>query len=300
MIKSEIERLKKEKGAVILAHYYTSPEVQELADYVGDSFYLSKLAAGLENKVIVYCGVSFMGESGSLLSPDKLVLMPDMHADCPMAHMVTKAQIDAARAKYDDLAVVCYINSTAEIKSWCDVSVTSANAVKIVKNLKNRNVLFVPDKNLARHVASLVPEKNVMAVDGYCPIHQGMSADSIRELKQQHPDAKILAHPECSGEICAMADFLGSTSQIIYFAKNDDGNRYIIATEIGVAHRLEKDNPNKEFFFPDPLPICHDMKLITPEKILDVLKNGTNSVTVDATLCKKANLTLSKMLERAR
>ena len=162
-IQEEIKKRKEEKGAVILAHYYVRPEVQEIADYIGDSFYLSKVAVELENPIIVYCGVSFMGESGCLLNPQKKVLMPDLSADCPMAHMVRKEDVDAAREKYEDLAVVCYINSTAEIKSWSDVSVTSANAVKIVKNLPNKNILFIPDKNLGRYVAAQVPEKNVKA-----------------------------------------------------------------------------------------------------------------------------------------
>lgn len=299
-IKNQILELKKQKDAVILAHYYTLPEVQELADYVGDSFYLSKIAASVENKIIVYCGVAFMGESGSLLCPNKKVLMPDASADCPMAHMVTKAQIDAARAKYDDLAVVCYINSTAEVKSWCDVSVTSANAVKIVKNIKNKNILFVPDKNLARHVAEQVPQKNVMVVDGYCPIHNAIDAKSILALKALHPKAKVLAHPECNSEVCALADYLGSTSGIIDFAIADSAEEFIIVTEIGVEYPLKKANPNKSFYFPDPIPVCRDMKLITLDKILNVLKNEDAEANVPDIHRQKANATLTKMLELAK
>ena len=180
----EIKQLKLEKDAVLLAHYYVPAEVQEIADYVGDSFYLSKVASKLTNKVLVFCGVSFMGESGKLLNPDKAVLMPDASADCPMAHMVTKAEIDDVRARYEDLAVVCYINSTAEIKSWSDVCVTSANAVQIVKKLPNQNILFIPDKNLGRYVAEQVPEKNVMLVKGYCPVHEEMKVKEIQERMQ--------------------------------------------------------------------------------------------------------------------
>ena len=299
-IKNQILELKNQKDAVILAHYYTLPEVQELADYVGDSFYLSKIAASVENKIIVYCGVAFMGESGSLLCPGKKVLMPDACADCPMAHMVTKAQIDAARAKYDDLAVVCYINSTAEVKSWCDVSVTSANAVKIVKNIKNQNILFVPDKNLARHVAEQVPQKNVMAVEGFCPIHNAIEAKSILALKELHPKAKVLAHPECNHEVCALADYLGSTSGIIDFATADSAEEFIIVTEIGVEYPLKKANPQKRFYFPDPIPVCQDMKLITLEKILNVLKNEDTEANVPDVHRQKANATLTKMLELAK
>ena len=162
----EIAQLKKEKNAVILAHYYVRPEIQQVADYIGDSFYLSKMAQGLDNPMIVFCGVNFMGESGKLLSPEKMVLMPDMQADCPMAHMVTKQEVDSYREKYEDLAVVCYINSTAEIKTWSDVTVTSANAVKVIRNLPNKNILFIPDKNLGTYVGQQIPEKNVMVVNG--------------------------------------------------------------------------------------------------------------------------------------
>ena len=181
----EIRQLKQEKDAVLLAHYYVDEEVQKIADYVGDSFYLSKIASSLNNRTLVFCGVSFMGESGKLLSPEKTVLMPDASADCPMAHMVSKAEIDEARSKYDDLAVVCYINSTAEVKTWADVCVTSANAVKIVRNLPNKNILFIPDKNLGRYVKQQVPEKNVMLVKGYCPIHEFIKPEEIKALKQK-------------------------------------------------------------------------------------------------------------------
>ena len=279
-IQEEIKKRKEEKGAVILAHYYVRPEVQEIADYIGDSFYLSKVAAELENPIIVYCGVSFMGESGCLLNPQKKVLMPDLSADCPMAHMVRKEDVDAAREKYEDLAVVCYINSTAEIKSWSDVSVTSANAVKIVKNLPNKNILFIPDKNLGRYVAAQVPEKNVMLVDGCCPIHEAISADEIRQLKAEHPEAEILVHPECCEEVNAMADYIGSTSGIIQYVTASEKKEWIIGTEVGVRYELEKKNPDNQFYFPKTEPVCQDMKLITLEKILHVLDTEENQACV--------------------
>lgn len=296
----EIERLKEEKQAVILAHYYVRPEVQEIADYIGDSFYLSKIAATLSNPVIVYCGVSFMGESGCLLNPDKKVLMPDMTADCPMAHMVLKREVDAAREKYEDLAVVCYINSTAEIKSWSDVSVTSANAVKIVKNLPNKNILFIPDKNLGRFVAEQVPDKNVMLVNGYCPIHETISAKEIRELKAEHPNAEILVHPECNGEVTAMADYIGSTSGIIQYVTSSEKKEWIIGTEIGVRYELEKKNPGNDFYFPKTEPVCRDMKLITLEKVLHVLKTEENQARVAAEQAIAAKNTLTRMLELSK
>ena len=176
-IREEIEQLKKEKDAVILAHYYVSPEVQEIADYVGDSFYLSKVAVGLKEKTIVFCGVSFMGESAKILNPEKTVLMPDMAADCPMAHMASAETIEKIRSEYDDLAVVCYINSTAELKRHSDVCVTSSNAVKIVKSLPNKNIFFIPDRNLAHYIAGLVPEKNFIYNEGFCVVHEYMELE---------------------------------------------------------------------------------------------------------------------------
>lgn len=296
----EINQLKKEKDAVILAHYYVEPEVQEIADYVGDSFNLSKAAAGLPNKTLVFCGVSFMGESGKLLSPDKTVLMPDAGADCPMAHMVRREEVEQARREYPDLAVVCYINSTAEIKSWADVCVTSANAVQIVKNLPNKNILFIPDKNLGRFVAEQVLEKNVMTVNGFCPVHEQMRASEIESLKCEHPDAKVLAHPECNGALLEKADYTGSTTGIINYASSSESKEFIIATECGVRYELEQKNPGKIFYFPATEPICTDMKKITLDKIIEVLKTGVNRAEVPKDLAAPAKATLTRMLELAR
>ena len=296
----EIATLKAEKNAVILAHYYVNPEVQEVADYIGDSFYLSKLAQGLTNPVIVYCGVNFMGESGKLLSPNKKVLMPDMNADCPMAHMVTKEEVERYRRAYEDLAVVCYINSTAEIKSWSDVCVTSANAVKVIRNLPNRNILFIPDRNLGTYVAGQIPEKNIMVAKGCCPIHDAISADEIRALKAEHPDALILAHPECNPEVRAIADYLGSTSGIIKYATESEKTSFIIGTEVGVDYKLRQQNPGKAFYFPKTTPVCRDMKTITLDKIIRVLKTGGNDIAVPAELVPASKLPLERMLELAK
>lgn len=295
----EIKQLKLEKDAVLLAHYYVPAEVQEIADYVGDSFYLSKVASKLTNKVLVFCGVSFMGESGKLLNPDKAVLMPDASADCPMAHMVTKAEIDDVRARYEDLVVVCYINSTAEIKSWSDVCVTSANAVQIVKKLPNQNILFIPDKNLGRYVAEQVPEKNVMLVKGYCPVHEEMKAKEIQELKQLHPLAEVLAHPECNASVLSIADYIGSTTGILKQAAASNAKEFIIATEIGVRYELEKQNPKKTFYFPKTEPVCMDMKKITLDGILHVLRTGENGAAVASNIAEPSKATLNRMLELA-
>ena len=296
----EIAKLKAEKNAVILAHYYVEPEVQAVADYVGDSFYLSKQAQGLNNPVIVYCGVNFMGESGKLLSPEKTVLMPDIHADCPMAHMVTREEVQAYREKYEDLAVVCYINSTAEIKSWSDVVVTSANAVKVIRNLPNHNILFIPDKNLGTYVGQQIPEKNVMVVNGCCPIHDKISAQELKDLKQAHPDALVLVHPECPEQVRQLADFIGSTSGIIKYATESEKNEFIIGTEVGVRYDLERKNPGKHFYFPATTPICPDMKTITLDKIIQVLKTGENSIAVPEELCDASKRPLERMLELSK
>ncbi len=299
-IQEEIKKLKEEKQAVILAHYYVEPKVQEIADYIGDSFYLSKIAAKLENPIIVYCGVSFMGESGCLLNPDKKVLMPDSEADCPMAHMVLKEEIENARKEYEDLAVVCYINSTAQIKSWCDVCVTSANAVQIVKNIPNKNILFVPDKNLGRYVAAQVPQKNVMLVKGYCPVHEKILAEEIKELKEQHPNAEILVHPECCEEVVNMADYAGSTSGIIEYVSKSEKKEWIIGTEVGVLYELQKRNSDNQFYFPKTKPICMDMKRITLEKIKHVLQTEENQAVVDTKVTEQAKKALERMLELAK
>jgi len=299
-IREEILKWKEEKDAVILAHYYVNEDIQEIADYVGDSFQLSKIAAGLSNRTLVYCGVHFMGESGCLLSPEKQVLLPDPEADCPMAHMVTKEEVEKARREYDDLAVVCYINSTAEIKSWSDVSVTSANAVKIVRNLPNKNVLFIPDRNLGRFVAEQVPEKQVILVNGYCPIHERISADEILELKKKYPDAEVLVHPECSAQVTNLADYIGSTTGIIRYAAESSGKEFIIGTEVGVRYALETQNPDKKFYFTKNPPVCHDMKKVTMEKILHVLKTGENQAGVSMKQAKAAKATLDRMLELSK
>lgn len=299
-MKNQIEQLKKEKNAVILAHYYTPNDIQSIADYVGDSFYLAKIAKQCNAEVIVFCGVSFMGESAKILNPEKTVLMPDISADCPMAHMVTKESIDKMRAEYDDLAVVCYVNSTAEIKCLSDVCVTSSNAVKIVKTLPNKNIFFIPDENLGRYVAEQVPEKNVILNDGYCPRHKAITPNQVLRQKQNHPHAAVLAHPECVKEVLDIADYIGSTAGIINYAHSSKKTEFIICTEHGVAYELEKNDPDKSFYFVQPCPTCVNMKKNTLEKVLNVLKTGENAVEVSETVRQRALLPLDKMLELAK
>ncbi|MEE1242315.1 quinolinate synthase NadA [Frisingicoccus sp.] len=296
-ITDEIKQLKKERNAVILAHYYVDPEVQDIADYIGDSYYLSKVAVELKEQTIVFCGVSFMGESAKILNPEKTVLMPDATADCPMAHMADRETIEKMREQYEDLAVVCYINSTAELKQYSDVCVTSANAVKIVKALPNKNIFFIPDKNLAHFIADQVPEKHFVYNEGFCPIHEKMMLEEVLEAKAQHPEALVLTHPECPKAILNVSDYIGSTSGIIDYAKNSACQEFIICTENGVRYKLEKENPEKQFYFTKTEPVCADMKKITLEKILHVLKTGENEVQISDTMRELSKKPLERMLE---
>lgn len=289
----EIKKLKKEKNAVILAHYYVDKEIQEIADYIGDSFYLAQKAVELKEDIIVMAGVYFMGESVKILNPDKKVLMPEILADCPMAHMIDVEKIEAVRKKFDDLAVVTYINSTAEIKSHSDVCVTSSNAVKIAKNLKEKNIFFIPDKNLGRYIKEQVPEKNIILNDGCCPVHDEVEINDIKKYKENN--IKILAHPECRDEILKMADFIGSTSAIIKEAKNYD--EMVIVTEEGILSELKKNYPNKKFHTLKNPMICEDMKKQSLDKIIDVLKNENNEVKVSKDIREKSLIPLKRMLK---
>lgn len=296
-IKEQILALKKEKNAVILAHYYVNDEVQEIADYVGDSFYLSKLATEVSEQTILFCGVFFMGESAKILNPEKTVLLPDATADCPMAHMVNISEIEKMRETYKDLAVVCYINSTAEIKAHSDVCVTSANAMKIVKALPNKNIFFIPDQNLGRHVASMVPEKNFIFNNGYCPVHTEITPEKLQQVKAEHPHAKVLVHPECTSNILNLADYVGSTSGIIAYATKSTENEFIIGTEIGIFYELKEKNPQKVFHAINQGPLCRDMKKVTLEKVKRALETMSDEVILDETLRLRAMAPLKKMLE---
>ena len=296
-MKNRIGQLKKAKNAVVLAHYYAPAEVQEISDYVGDSFYLAKIAKQSDADIIVFCGVAFMGESAKILNPDKKVLMPNPTADCPMAHMVADGIIEEMRSRYDDLAVVCYINSAAELKSKSDVCVTSSNAVKIVKSLPNKNIFFIPDKNLGSFIANQVPEKNIILNDGCCPIHANITVTQVLTEKNNHPAALVLTHPECEKEVVELSDFVGSTAEIINFATRSDCKEFIICTEDGVDYKLATDNPDKRFYYPNPHPCCVDMKLNTPEAVLSVLENEDKEITVDKSIREGALRPLERMLE---
>ncbi len=296
-IKARILELKNERNAVILAHYYVPDEVQEIADYIGDSFYLSKIATGIEADTIVFCGVSFMGESAKILNPNKVVIMPDETADCAMAHMAEVERIKKVREQYEDVAVVCYINSVAELKVHSDVCVTSANAVKIVKALPNKNIYFIPDVNLARYVAGQVKDKHFIFNDGFCPIHHALTKEEVIQVKEQYPNAEFLVHPECQTAVLDMADYIGSTSGIIDYATGSDKKEFIVGTECGVLYELRKKNPDKVFHLVSENMICHDMKKITLEKVLSGLENMNYQMEVSDEMREAANHSLNRMLE---
>lgn len=298
-VKNRIIERKKEKDVVILAHYYTDGEVQAIADYVGDSYYLSKIATQVPQNTILFCGVSFMGESAKILNPKKTVIMPDSYADCPMAHMADVDKIKEVREKYEDVAVVCYINSTAEIKSYSDVCVTSSNAVKIVKSLQNRNIYFIPDGNLGRYVADKVPEKHVILNDGFCHVHTSIKRKELEKAKELYPEALVLAHPECTLDVLELADYIGSTSGIIDYATDSDAKDFLICTEMGVLYELELKNPNKKFYSVGHRQFCPNMKRITLDRILEQIETMSNTVELEDGTYVNASKALEKMLDLA-
>ena len=296
-LKDEIQQLKKDTDTVILAHYYVDGEVQDIADFVGDSYFLAKKAKEATQQNIVFCGVSFMGESAKLLNPTKKVYMPDATADCEMAHMVNLEDIDRVRQEHPDVAVVCYVNSTAEIKAKSDVCVTSSNALRIVKALPNKDIFFIPDQNLARYIADQLPEKNFIFNNGYCHVHNGIQVEDIKKAKEQYPDALVLTHPECRKEVCDMSDFIGSTSEIIDFATASDAKEFIVVTEIGVFHELKRRNPGKEFHQVKVTQICPNMKKVSLEKVKDAMLGKCPEVVLSEDLMQLANAPLEKMIE---
>ena len=294
----EISALKARERAIVLAHYYAPDEVQAIADFVGDSFYLAKVAAQTDAETIVFCGVHFMGESAKILNPSRRVLMPDLSADCAMAHMATEEQIEKLRAEVEDLAVACYINSTARLKGLSDVCVTSSNAVKIVRALPQKNILFIPDQNLGSFVAKQVPEKNFYYSGGYCPVHAVLLAEDVLSEKRAHPSAAVVTHPECTEAVRAVSDFIGSTAEIIAHAEKSDALEMIVCTEPGVLFELKRRCPDKKFY---PVsPQCADMKRNTIEGVRDCLALGRGEVLMDRADMEAAERPLRRMLALAK
>lgn len=299
-MRERIEQLKKEKDIVILAHYYVDGEVQEIADLVGDSYFLAKKATEVSQQNILFCGVSFMGESAKILNPGKRVIMADEFADCPMAHMVDIAKIQQVREQYPDVAVVCYVNSTAEIKAYSDVCVTSSNALRVVQSLPNKHIFFIPDNNLGRYISTLVPEKEFIFNDGFCHVHTSIHRENVEEAKKLHPNAPVLTHPECTADVLEISDFIGSTSEILDYATKSDAKEFIICTEMGIFFELEQKNPDKRFYSVGHRQFCPNMKKITLEKVVRAMEEMEPEETMDEELRVKANAPLVKMLELAK
>ncbi|OHB54523.1 MAG: quinolinate synthase [Planctomycetes bacterium GWF2_50_10] len=292
----KIAKLKRQRNAVILAHNYQIGEVQDIADFTGDSLGLSIQAAKTKADVIVFCGVHFMAETAAILSPSKTVLLPDSHAGCPMADMITAPQLIEFKAKYPGAVVVCYVNSSAEVKAHCDVCCTSANAVEIIKSIDPaKQIIFVPDKYLGSYAAAKTG-RDIILWPGYCPTHANITAEDITKLKIIHPDALVLAHPECRQEVVALADKALSTSGMIKFVAASPATEFIIATEQGIIHTLKKQNPQKHFIIASQRAVCPNMKRITLEKILWSLEDMKYKITVDPEIAAKALKSIEKMV----
>ncbi len=293
---NEIYKLKNERNAVIVAHNYQVDEIQEIADVVGDSFALSKFCAENKYDVVVFCGVHFMAESAKILSPEKTVLLPEIDAGCPMADMVTAESLRKAKEIHPDAAVVCYINSSAEVKAESDICCTSSNAVNVIRSVPQKDILFVPDKNLGQYISKMVPEKNIILWEGFCITHHRIKTEEVEKIKELHPDAVVLVHPECRPEIVDMADFTGSTKQIIEYASKSDKRKFIIGTEMGVMHKLKKYNPDKEFYLMSPGLICPNMKKNSLKSVYYALKEMRYKIEISKEIRLKAKRSLDRML----
>ena len=293
----EINRLKKEKNAIILTHCYQNVEIDEVSDFVGDSLYLSEMAAKTDAEIIVFAGVYFMAQSAKLLSPDKKFLLPRINSGCLMADMIDVQKLTQFKAQHPNIPTVCYINSTAEIKANCDICCTSSNAIEIVKGLNVDEVLFVPDTYLGKYVESKLKNVKVITFNGYCPTHLRIRQEDIIEARKRYPNAKILAHPECHHEVAKLADFVGSTKEIMDYSFKSTSKQFVIATEKGVVDRLNRDlnKEGKEFILINENITCPDMKKNTLKDIYEVLLNETNEITIEETVAKKAKACIEKM-----
>lgn len=292
----QISELKQEKQAIILAHCYQNLEIDEVADYVGDSLQLSRLAAQTDAKIIVFAGVYFMAETAKILSPNKKVLLPKIESGCKMADMIDLQQIREFKSMYPDLPVVCYVNSSAEVKAEADICCTSANAVRVVKSLNVPKVLFAPDKYLGSYVASQLQNVEVITYPGYCPTHLAILVEDVEKMKAQYPDAKVLVHPECHKAVVELADYVGSTTGIMKYAKDSAAREFIIVTEKGVADRLSRDYKDKNFYLVCKKAVCPNMKMNTLEDILHVLETEENEIFVDEKIAAKARQSIERMV----
>ena len=299
-IVDRIKILKKEKNAVILAHNYQLPEIQDIADFVGDSLGLSIEAARTDAAIIVFCGVHFMAETAKILSPQKIVLLPDKNAGCPMADMIDAEELKSLQAKHPKAITVCYVNTSAAVKALCDYCCTSANATKIVQNIllnhKNKEIIFIPDKYLAQYVSAQV-KHDFIIWEGYCPTHAKIMPEHIMQAKILHPKAKVIVHPECRPEVIALADVVASTEGMSNHIKKAPEMEFIIGTETGIIHRMKKENPDKFFYPVTEMSVCPNMKKITLEKVLWSLEDLSHDITVPLDIMDKARNAIEKMLQ---
>ncbi len=291
----EINQLRQEKNAVILAHYYQPGEIQDIADFVGDSLQLAQKAANTQADVIVFCGVHFMAESAAILSPEKIVLLPEKTAGCPMADMVNAEELREEKRKHPGAKVVCYLNSSAEVKAESDICCTSSNAEKVVDSLSSQDIIFVPDENLGKYVAAKT-KRTIFNWPGFCPTHHKINNEDVLESRKRHPGAKVLVHPECREEVWREADYVGSTAGIIQYAENSPDKQFIIGTECGILYELKKRCPDKDFYFITDSMVCPNMKKCSLQKVRDSLFTLSPRVTVSKEIREKAINALEKML----
>ena len=296
-IQQKILTLKKEKDICILAHSYQAHEILEVADFTGDSYALSVKAAQTENKTVIMCGVRFMAETVKILSPEKKVILATPEAGCEMADMMDKAYVEEVKKDYPDYTVVAYINTTSSLKTICDVCVTSSSAVNIVRNIDNKNILFIPDSNLGAFVAESLPEKNIKLLNGCCPIHASVTAEDVIRAREKHPSALLLVHPECRKEVTDMADFAGSTADIMNFAHKSDAKEFIIGTELSIAEHLQYECPDKRFYYLSDKLICKNMRLTTLVDILDCIEGiGGEEIVLDEKTVSASKKCIDEMI----
>ena len=293
---AEIRALAEERDAVVLAHNYQRAEIQDVADYVGDSLGLSRQAAATDASVIVFAGVHFMAETAKILSPDKTVLMPEPRAGCPMADMLTGEQLAAWREEYPGVPVVTYVNSSAEVKALSDICCTSANAVEVVRSLGAPRILFGSDRNLAAWVGAQLPGVEIIAWEGWCPTHDDVTVEQVREAMERHPSAEVIAHPECRPEVTGLADAVLSTSQMLRYAAESDADEFIVITEEGLLHGLAKAAPGKRFVNLTPRMLCPNMKVTTIEKVRDSLAGMHTEIVVDPAIARRALGAVERMV----
>jgi len=295
----KVQELKQKHHAVILAHNYQNPEIQDIADFVGDSLDLSIKATKTDAKIIVFCGVDFMAESAKILNPEKTVILPDKTANCPMAEMVDPESLTCMKQEHPDADVVAYINTTADVKALADICCTSSNGVKVVKSRTTKKIIFVPDRNLGLFIQKQVPEKEMILWPGICRTHHNITKEELLEIKKKHPNAEILVHPECRPEVIDIADHAFSTNGMVTYVKTSPKREFIIGTEKGICYRLEKENPGKKFY-PVPSAICPNMKKITLEKVLKSLETLEPTIELSDEIMQKARVPLQRMMDLGR